>query len=71
MPTWLTGALLAVWIARSATVPPRKSQRSPVRVVSTASSKETVLEPVRAMAPVCRTGPRRADLSARVRHGLR
>src|SRR6478736_7219906 len=55
MPTWLTGALLAVWISRSATLPPRKIQRSPVRDASMASSKGTVLDPVRAMAPVCPT----------------
>ncbi len=59
MPTWLTGALLAVWISRSATVPPRNIHRSPVRVASTASSRETVLDSVRAMAPVCRTRRRR------------
>jgi hypothetical protein len=42
MPTWFTGALLAVWITRSATDPPRNSQRSPVRVASTATSRGTV-----------------------------
>ena len=39
MPTWLTGALVSVRIAWSATERPRNSQRSPVRVSSTASSR--------------------------------
>ena len=39
IPTWLTGALVRVWIARSAAVRPRKSHRSPVRVRSTAASR--------------------------------
>ena len=51
IPTWLTGELLAVWMTRSATVPPRKIQRSPVRVASTASSNGTRSVPVRAMRP--------------------
>ncbi|QXG76629.1 CxxxxCH/CxxCH domain-containing protein [Modestobacter sp. L9-4] len=36
MPTWLTGALVTVWMARSASDPPRNTQTSPVRVSSTA-----------------------------------
>ena len=39
MPTWLTGALVTVWIARSASERPRNSHRSPVDDVATASSK--------------------------------
>jgi len=34
MPTWLTGLLVTVWIARSASERPRKSQRSPVAAVA-------------------------------------
>ena len=39
MPTWLTGLLVTVWIARSAIERPRNSQMSPVAAVATASSK--------------------------------
>ena len=39
MPTWLTGALVTVWIARSASERPRNSHRSPVADVAIASSK--------------------------------
>src|SRR5688572_29422341 len=42
MPTWLTGLLVSVWIARSAVERPRNSHRSPVRFIRTASSKSTV-----------------------------
>ena len=41
MPTWLTGLLVIVWIARSATEPPRNSQMSPVAVVAMASSRDS------------------------------
>ncbi len=40
MPTWLTGALVSVWIARSAAVRPRNSHRSPVRVTRAAASTD-------------------------------
>ena len=40
MPTWLTGLLVTVRIARSASERPRKSQMSPVAAVPTASSSE-------------------------------
>jgi hypothetical protein len=43
IPTWLTGALLIVWIARSGPEVPRNSQISPVLVSSSARSSETVL----------------------------
>ena len=39
MPTWLTGLLVMVWIARSASERPRNSQMSPVAAVAMASSK--------------------------------
>ena len=39
MPTWLTGLLVTVWIARSASERPRNSQMSPVDAVAMASSK--------------------------------
>jgi len=39
IPTWLTGLLVATWIARSATEWPRNSHTSPVRVNSIASSR--------------------------------
>ena len=39
MPTWLTGALVTVWIARSASERPRNSQMSPVADIAIASSK--------------------------------
>ncbi len=41
MPTWLTGLLVAVRMARSASERPRKSQTSPVEAPATASSKES------------------------------
>ena len=41
IPTWLTGLLVTVWIARSASERPRKSQMSPVAAVATASSSAT------------------------------
>ena len=42
MPTWLTGLLVASWIARSAGVWPRNSQMSPVLARSTVSSRASV-----------------------------
>ena len=42
MPTWLTGAFVIVWIARSGPEPPRNSQMSPVRVSDNARSNVTV-----------------------------
>ena len=39
IPTWLTGLLVTVWIARSASERPRNSQMSPVAAVAMASSK--------------------------------
>ena len=39
IPTWLTGLLVTVWIARSAIERPRNSQMSPVAAVAMASSK--------------------------------
>ena len=42
MPTWLTGALVRVWIARSGPEPPRNSQTSPVRVSFSACVSDTV-----------------------------
>ena len=39
MPTWLTGLLVNVRMARSATDLPRNSQMSPVAAVATASSR--------------------------------
>src|SRR5688500_18715451 len=41
MPTWLTGLLVTVRIARSASDRPRNSQTSPVDAVATASSSES------------------------------
>ncbi len=41
MPTWFTGALVNVRMARSASDVPRKSQMSPVAAASTASSRVT------------------------------
>ena len=43
IPTWLTGALVIVWIARSGPELPRNSQISPVRVSSSARCSDTVL----------------------------
>src|SRR5699024_7927457 len=40
-PTWFTGALVSVWMSRSAVVRPRNSHRSPVRVRSTAVANDT------------------------------
>ena len=48
MPTWLTGLLVTVWIARSAIERPRKSQTSPVAAVSTASSSVSTARNLRA-----------------------
>lgn len=42
MPTWLTGALVNVRIARSGPDAPRNSQMSPVRVSSSALVNDTV-----------------------------
>jgi hypothetical protein len=42
MPTWFTGLLVIVWMARSGPDPPRKSQMSPVRVSSSARVNVTV-----------------------------
>ena len=42
MPTWFTGALVIVWIARSGPESPRNSQMSPVRVSASARSSVTV-----------------------------
>ena len=42
IPTWLTGLLVIVWIARSAKERPRNSQMSPVAAVAMASSKGSV-----------------------------
>jgi hypothetical protein len=39
MPTWLTGLLVSVWIARSAPERPLNSHRSPVAAVAIASSR--------------------------------
>jgi hypothetical protein len=39
MPTWLTGLFVTVWIVRSASERPRKSQTSPVEAPGTASSR--------------------------------
>src|ERR1700740_610799 len=38
IPTWFTGLFVNVWMARSGREPPRNSQRSPVRVSSSACS---------------------------------
>jgi hypothetical protein len=51
MPTWFTGLFVLSWMARSAAVRPRKSQMSPVRVSSTASSSGTVIGGRAAGAP--------------------
>src|SRR4051794_24093033 len=42
IPTWFTGLLVIVWIARSASERPRNSQMSPVAAVAMASSKGSV-----------------------------
>lgn len=42
IPTWLIGAFVNVWIARSGPDPPRNSQTSPVRVSSSACVSDTV-----------------------------
>ena len=39
MPTWLTGALVTVRMAKSATEAPRNSHTSPVAATATASSR--------------------------------
>ena len=54
MPTWFTGALLAVWMTRSATVPAAEDPE-----VAGPGRLDGLLErdgarPVRAMATVCR-----------------
>ena len=43
MPTWLTGLLVTVWIARSASERPRNSQMSPVAAVAIASSSSSTV----------------------------
>src|SRR5918992_2277067 len=48
MPTWLTGLLVTVWIARSAIERPRNSQMSPVEAVATASSRLSTARNLRA-----------------------
>jgi hypothetical protein len=45
MPTWLTGLFVMAWIARSAALRPRNTHTSPVRVNSTASSREIAMTP--------------------------
>ena len=40
MPTWLTGALVTVRMAKSATDAPRNSHTSPVEATATASSRD-------------------------------
>src|SRR3954447_4503533 len=42
MPTWLTGLLVRVWIARSAAKGPRNTHPSPVDAAPTASSRDSV-----------------------------
>lgn len=42
IPTWFTGLLVSVWMARSGPEPPRNSQRSPVRVCSSAWSNVSI-----------------------------
>ncbi len=47
MPTWLTGLLVTVWIARSANERPRNSQMSPVDAAAIASSSESDVSSIR------------------------
>src|SRR4051812_8157178 len=54
IPTWLTGLLVIVWIARSASERPRNSQMSPVRAVAIASSRLST--PVPYAEPCARVG---------------
>ena len=42
IPTWLTGAFVSAWIARSGPDPPRNNQISPVLVSSSARDRDTV-----------------------------
>ena len=48
IPTWFTGLLVTVWIARSASERPRNSHRSPVAAASSASASGSAWSPSRA-----------------------
>src|SRR5688500_6975624 len=72
MPTWLTGLLVTVWIARSASERPRNSQMSPVAASATASSKGRVTNRnLRGDAGADLEAPGHRRARGRDRHGRR